>query len=197
MYDESMNAPKDISAGSSALRMALDFAPLVAFFIGYKFGGIAFATVIMVVVTAVTLLVIYMLERRVALLPLISGVCVLVFGTLTILLDSELFIKLRPTVVNLLFASVLLVGVYGFRQGWLKHVMRFAFELTEEGWLVLSKRWACLFIGLALLNEIVWRNFSTDVWVNVKVFGFVGLTLVFSMCQLPLINRTQLDTKHG
>lgn len=192
-----MDSEKDIKAGSSALRMALDFAPLVAFFVGYKLGGIALATGVMVVVTAVTLVVIYALERRIALLPLISGVCVLVFGTATLLLDSELFIKLRPTVVNLLFASVLLVGVYGFKQGWLKHVMGFAFALNEGAWLTLSKRWACLFIALACVNEVVWRNFSTDVWVNVKVFGFVGITLLFSMAQLPLINREQLEQGDG
>lgn len=174
-------------------RMALDFAPLVAFFIGYKLGGIELATLIMVAVTAAALAIIYKIEKRIALLPLISGVCVLVFGTLTIVLDSELFIKVRPTVVNVLFAGVLLVGAYGYRQGWLKYVMSFAFQLTEEGWLALSKRWAGLFLMLAAINEVVWRHFPTDVWVNVKVFGFVGLTLLFSMCQLPLINRTQVD----
>ena len=186
-----------IKAGSSMRRMALDFAPLVAFFIGFKLGGIGLATAVMVVVTAITLAIIYVLEKRIALLPLISGVCVLVFGTLTLLLDSELFIKLRPTVVNLLFCSVLLVGAYGFRQGWLKYVMSFAFSLTEAGWLTLSKRWALLFLTLAVINEIVWRNFPTEVWVNVKVFGFVGLTLLFSVCQLPLINRTQVEPGNG
>lgn len=176
-------------------RMLLDFLPLVAFFIGFKLGGVALATMVMVVATALALAFIYATEKRIALLPLISGICVLIFGSLTIALDSELFIKLRPTVVNLLFASVLLVGVYGFRQGWLKHIMSFAFQLTEEGWMTLSKRWAGLFLTLALINELVWRNFPTDIWVNVKVFGFVGLTLLFSIAQLPLIEREALASE--
>lgn len=192
-----MDTEKQMHSPPSARRMLLDFIPLVAFFIGFKLGGIALGTMVMVAVTAGALAIIYVQEKRIALLPLISGICVLVFGTLTIVLDSELFIKLRPTVVNMLFATVLLVGVYGFRQGWLRHVMGFAFQLTPEGWLTLSKRWACLFVTLAVINEIVWRNFPTEIWVNVKVFGFVGLTLLFSMCQLPLINRTQLEAQNG
>ncbi len=177
--------------------MLLDFVPLIAFFIGYKLGGIALATMVMVAVTAASLAIIYVTEKRIALLPLISGICVLVFGTLTILLDSELFIKLRPTVVNLLFAFVLFVGAFGFKQGWLKYVMQFAFQLTEAGWLVLSKRWAVFFMSLAFINELVWRNFPTDIWVNVKVFGFVGLTLLFSLAQLPLITRMQMEQNNG
>lgn len=192
-----MDTEKQTNSPPSARRMLLDFLPLAAFFIGFKLGGIALGTLVMVVVTAAALAIVYVQEKRIALLPLISGICVLVFGTLTIVLDSELFIKLRPTVVNMLFATVLLVGVYGFRQGWLRHVMGFAFQLTPEGWLTLSKRWACLFVTLAVINEIVWRNFPTEIWVNVKVFGFVGLTLLFSMCQLPLINRTQLEAQNG
>ncbi len=182
---------------ASFKRMLLDFVPLIAFFIGYKLGGIALATMVMVAVTAASLAIIYVTEKRIALLPLISGICVLVFGTLTILLDSELFIKLRPTVVNLLFAFVLFVGAFGFKQGWLKYVMQFAFQLTEAGWLVLSKRWAVFFMSLAFINELVWRNFPTDIWVNVKVFGFVGLTLLFSLAQLPLITRMQMEQNNG
>jgi intracellular septation protein len=172
--------------------MMLDFLPLVTFFIGFKLAGIALATALMVGFTCVSLTAIYLMEKRIALLPLISGVCVLVFGSLTLLFDSELFIKLRPTIVNTLFAMILLVGAYGFKQGWLKYVMGFAFHVSDACWLILSKRWACLFLGLACLNELVWRNFSTDTWVNIKVFGFIGITLVFSMAQLPLMERMKL-----
>lgn len=192
LYDATMDTDKQTETPPSMRRLLLDFFPLAAFFVGFKLGGVALATWVMVIATAATLAVIYITEKRIALLPLISGICVLVFGSLTIALDSELFIKLRPTVVNLLFASVLLVGVYGFRQGWLKHIMSFAFQLTDAGWLTLSKRWAFLFFSLAAINEIVWRHFPTDIWVNVKVFGFVGLTLLFSLAQVPLIEREAL-----
>lgn len=192
-----MDTRKHTHTPPSARRLLLDFLPLVAFFVGFKLGGVALATMVMVIATALALAFVYATEKRIALLPLISGICVLVFGSLTIVLDSELFIKLRPTVVNLLFASVLLVGVYGFRQGWLKHIMSFAFQLTDEGWLTLSKRWAGLFLTLALINELVWRNFPTDIWVNIKVFGFVGLTLLFSLAQLPLIEREALQEGTG
>jgi intracellular septation protein len=176
-------------APHSGLRSMADFVPLAAFFAGYHFGDILTATVAMVTATALTLAFIYLRERRIALLPLISGLCVLVFGGLTVILNDELFIKLRPTIVNCLFAATLLIGAYGFRAGLLKHVFAFAFELSERGWLTLSKRWGFFFLSLALINECAWRNLETNDWVTFKVFGFTGLTLLFSLTQLPLITR--------
>jgi intracellular septation protein len=170
-------------------RTLLDFAPLVAFFIGFKYAGLKEATIAMVVATAVALAVIYAFERRIALLPLISGLCVLLFGSLTIYLDNELFIKMRPTIVNALFGAVLLTGVYVRRTGWMSHLFSFAFQLSEQGWLVLSKRWGFFFLGMALLNELVWRSVPTETWVNIKVFGYVAITMVFTLAQFRLIER--------
>ena len=184
-----MPAPTPLHAARRAL---LDFAPLVAFFVGYKLHGLALATGLMVAATVVSLGIIYFVERRVALLPLISGTCVLVFGTLTLALNDELFIKLRPTIVNALFGSALLIGVYGYKQGWMKHLLSFAFQLTERGWLVLSRRWGWFFYAMALLNEAVWRSVPTDVWVNIKVFGYVGVTMAFTFAQFKLIERHAL-----
>lgn len=186
-------APQRPKAQGAGWRSLLDFLPLAAFFAGYRFGDIFAATLAMVATTAITLALIYLRERRIALLPLISGLCVLVFGGLTILLDNELFIKLRPTIVNGLFAATLLIGAYGFRKGLLRYVFSFAFTLSPLGWLTLSKRWGGFFLGLALINEVAWRNLETEDWVTFKVFGFTALTLLFSLSQLPLILREQQE----
>lgn len=177
-------------------RTLLDFAPLVGFFIAYRMEGLMAATLAMVLLTAVTLGIIYVFERRVALLPLLSGVCVLVFGVLTLVLDDELFIKLRPTIVNAVFGTVLLVGVYRYRTGWMKHLFGFAFQLNDRGWWVLSRRWGFFFFALALLNEVVWRSVPTDVWVNVKVFGYVSLTMLFTLCQWRLVEKYSIVEAH-
>lgn len=170
-------------------RLALDFAPLAAFFLGYKFAGLMAATVLLVAATLVSLAIIYAVERKIAAAPLVSGVLVAVFGALTLWLNDERFIKIKPTLVNLFFASILLGGVYGWRKGLLRHVLDVAFHLTDEGWLTLSRRWGMFFLGLALLNEVVWRSFPTAFWVNFKVFGMLTLTLAFAVAQAKLIER--------
>ncbi len=173
-------------------RTVLDFAPLAAFFIGFKLGGLKEATVAMVVATTLALTVIYVFERRIAMLPLISGVCVLVFGSLTLYLDNELFIKMRPTIVNALFGTILLIGVFGFKRGWMSHLFSFAFSLSERGWLVLSRRWGFFFFGMAVLNELVWRSVPTETWVNIKVFGYMAITMAFTLAQFKLVERHAL-----
>ena len=121
-------------------------------------------------------------------MPLISGIAIAVLGGLTLYLRNDYFIKIKPTLVNLLFASILLGGLY-FRKSMFKYVLGHAFQLTEEGWRRLSLRWGLFFICLAVLNEVIWRNFSTDFWVNFKVFGMFTLTMVFTIFQLPLIKK--------
>lgn len=174
---------------SAGLRLLLDMAPLAAFFIGYKFADLMTATLLIMVATAISLIVTYVLERKIAISPLISGVLVAVFGGLTLWLNDEQFIKLKPTIINLLLASVLLVGCYVFRRGMLKALLGMAISLTDEGWLKLSARWGWFFVFLAALNEIVWRSFSTDFWVSFKVFGMLSCTLAFTFCQIPLMKH--------
>jgi intracellular septation protein len=125
-------------------------------------------------------------------MPVVTGVVVLVFGTLTLVLHDDTFIKMKPTIVNGLFAAVLLGGL-AFGKALLGYVFDSAFRLTEEGWRKLTFRWGLFFIALAVINEVVWRTQSTDFWVSFKVWGIMPLTLAFSAAQLPLLTRHSLD----
>ncbi|MFZ4541234.1 MAG: septation protein A [Rickettsiales bacterium] len=173
------------------LKLALDFAPLAVFFIVFKLSGVMAATIALMVATCISISIIYVKERKLALAPLISGGVVMVMGGLSIALNDEHFIKIKPTIVNLCFSAILLGGVVFYRKGLLKHVLDVAFSLTEQGWLVLSRRWGFFFLFLACLNEGIWRSFSTEFWVNFKVFGMFTLTIAFAVSQLSLVDKYQ------
>ncbi len=173
----------------AAVKLAMDFAPLAVFFIAFKLGDVMAATIALMVATTISVAVTYAVERKIALAPLISGGLVLVMGLLTVALNDEEFIKIKPTLVNLLFASILLGGVFIYKRGLLKHILDVAFSLTDEGWQLLSKRWGYFFVFLAGLNEFIWRSFSTDFWVNFKVFGMFTLTILFAISQFRLVER--------
>lgn len=170
-------------------KLILDFAPLAVFFIAYKLGGVMAATIALMAATAISMAVVYAVERTLALAPLITGVVVMVMGGLTVALHDPGFIKIKPTVVNLVFASILLGGVVFARRGLLKYVLDVAFSLSDAGWLILSRRWGFFFVFLAGLNEIIWRNFSEDFWVSFKVFGMFTLTILFAISQFRLVAR--------
>lgn len=174
-------------------KFLLDMAPLAAFFIGYKFGDLMFATALIIAATIVSLTITYVVERKIALSPLISGVLVAIFGGLTLLLNDEHFIKIKPTIINCLFALVLLSSALIWKKGLLKYLFEMAFQLTDEGWMKLSLRWGMFFLFLAALNEFIWRNFSTDFWVSFKVFGMLGCTIAFTLSQLPLMKKYAKD----
>ncbi len=123
-------------------------------------------------------------------MPLVSGVFVIVFGGLTLILADETFIKIKPTLVNCLFA-VVLIGGLAFKKSLLKPLFGSAFQLSEKGWRLLTLRWGGFFILLAFLNEVIWRNFSTDFWISFKLFGILPLTLIFAVLQTPLVIREQ------
>lgn len=178
---------------SAPLKLLLDFAPLGMFFLGYKFADMMTATLLLIAATCVSLAVIYAVERKIAMAPLISGVLVALLGGLTILLNDELFIKVKPTLLNLVFATLLLGGVFLFRRGLLKYVLDVALTLSDAGWLILSRRWGFFFLFLAVLNEVIWRNFPTEFWVNFKVFGMFTLTMVFALSQIRLIERYSIE----
>lgn len=170
------------------LKLALELGPLVVFFIANSRGGLFVGTGCFMAATIVALVVSWALTRRIPIMPLVSGVVVLVFGGLTLALQDELFIKLKPTIVNLLFAGALFGGV-AFNKPLLAIVFDQAFDLTHEGWMKLSTRWAWFFVFLAAVNEIVWRTQTTDFWVAFKVWGIMPITMIFAMAQAPLLQR--------
>lgn len=186
-----MSADKS-SEVNPLLKLALELGPLGIFFFANSRLGIFWATGLFMVAITVSLALSFALTRRLAIMPLVTGVIVLVFGGLTLILQDELFIKLKPTIVNVLFGAVLLGGL-AFGKSLLGYVFESAFALDDEGWRKLTYRWAYFFFVLAILNEVVWRNFSTDDWVSFKTFGIFPLTIVFTLCQLPLIQKHSLE----
>jgi intracellular septation protein len=173
---------------SPFIKLLIDLGPLIAFFVAYARAGIFWATGVLMLATIAALLASWRLLGRITAVPVLTAILVVVFGGLTFYLDDPSFIKLKPTIINLLFAGVLVVGLATGRP-LLKVLLGEALQLTDMGWRKLTLRWACFFLSLAVLNEIVWRNFSESAWVNFKVFGIVPLTILFAMAQIPLIKR--------
>lgn len=189
--DHKANPPGTENIGRQLLKLALEIGPLVIFFASNSWGGIHFATKVFMVATLAAIAASRLIFGRVAIMPLVTAVFVIIFGGLTVWLANDLFIKLKPTIVNLFFAFALFGGLFT-GHSLLKYVFGEAFHLTEQGWQVLTRRWAIFFLVLAALNEIVWRNFSTDAWVTFKTFGIMPLTMVFAISQFGLIKRHEL-----
>lgn len=174
------------------LKFALEMGPLVIFFIVNNRAGIFAGTGAFMAATVIALGVSYALMRTIPVMPLVTAGFVLVFGGLTLWLNDELFIKLKPTIINSLFAAILLFGVLTNRL-LIKLVLEGALQLTERGWRLITWAWIGFFIFLAILNEVVWRNSTTDFWVSFKVFGVMPLTIAFSFAMIPIIMRHSLN----
>jgi intracellular septation protein len=187
MSEHASTAPPAREA-NPIVKLLIDLGPLLAFFVTYARTDIFWATGVLMAVTVVALVMSRVLLGRFAVAPLATAVLVVIFGGLTFLLDDPSFIKMKPTIINLLFAGILAFGIFTGRP-LLKLFMGEALHLTDEGWRIMTVRWALFFLGLATLNEIVWRNFSEAAWVNFKVFGILPLTLIFAMAQIGLIKR--------
>jgi intracellular septation protein len=202
MSDDSARSKSEASAdGTQLLKMAIELGPLAVFFLVNSQAGrfienpkaaIFWGTGAFMAATFVALILSKALFGRVPMMPLISGAFVLIFGGLTLLLQDELFIKMKPTIVNSIFAAALFGGLLCGR-ALLKYLFGEVFRLTEQGWRELTFRWACFFVVLALLNEIVWRWFSTDFWIGFKMFGIMPLTIAFAIAQLGLLKRHELQ----
>ncbi|MDZ7823856.1 MAG: septation protein A [Ahrensia sp.] len=192
---------------SPAFKFALELGPLVVFFLANRFGErlanaypifqdlggpLFIATAAFMVATIISLAVSWVLTRTIPAMPLVSGVVVMVFGALTLYLQDETFIKMKPTIVNGLFAALLFGGLF-FGRSLLKLVFSAAFEINDIGWHKLTIRWAWFFVFMAILNEIIWRNTSTDFWVAFKVWGNMPLSIAFMMFQIPLLQRYALN----
>ena len=189
------------------LKLVLELGPLMVFFfantrgewLAKKFpalaelgGPIFIATGLFMAATAIALLASWILMRTLPIMPLVSGIVVFVFGALTLYLQDDEFIKMKPTIVNTLFGVILLGGL-AFGKSLLGYVFDSAFHLDAAGWKKLTLRWGLFFLFLAVLNEVVWRNFSTDFWVAFKVWATMPITILFTISQMPLIMRHSLD----
>ncbi|HEY4983178.1 MAG TPA: septation protein A [Pseudolabrys sp.] len=176
------------------LKLVLDIGPLVLFFAANAKFGIYAATGSFMVTVLIALAVSYVMTRHIAVMPLVTAAIVLVFGGLTLFLHDDLFIKLKPTIIYVLFGGTLLVGL-ALGKPLLGLLFESVFHLTEEGWRKLTWRWALFFLLLAIVNEIVWRTQTTDFWVSFKLFGVVPLTFVFGALQYPLLVKYSVDKK--
>ena len=173
-------------------KLLIEMGPLVAFFIANWKAGIFWGTGIFMGATVISLIASWVLTRKLAMVPLVSAVFVAIFGALTLWLHSDLFIKVKVTLINALFGVVLLGGV-AMGRSYLKLIMGEAVKLTDQAWRTLSIRWGVFFLALAVLNEIVWRNVSTDSWVNFKVFGLLPITLIFAFANAPFMSRHMIE----
>jgi len=176
----------------SLYKLLIDIGPLAVFFIFYTRSGLQASILPFMVATVIAVLFSYILEKKIPIMPTVGAAIVLLFGGLTIYFDNDVFFKMKPTIINVLFAVILYGGIL-INKHLLKYLLGAALKLEEAGWKILTQRWIGFFIALAVLNEIVWRTQSTDIWVNFKVFGILPITFIFTMTQFPLIKKYQIE----
>jgi len=176
------------------IKFITDFGPLLIFFIFYYQSGLNLRVAIppLIIATLLSLAIIYLLEKKVAFMPLASGIVITFFGGLTLYFDNPVFIYVKPTVVNILFALVLIFGKFFSKEPLLKKLFKNSFKLLDEGWNKFNDRWILFFFFLAILNEIVWRTQSEEFWVNFKVWGLLPISFLFTVSQIPLIKKYQI-----
>ena len=175
----------------SFLKFITDFGPLLIFFtIYYKSeNNLTVAIPPLIISTLIAVVIMYFVERKIPYVPLIGGIVISLFGGLTLYFDNPIFLYMKPTIVNIIFAGILIISKIFFDKNFLKFFLQTAFQLEEAGWNKLNFRWAYFFIFLAILNELVWRTQPETTWVNFKVWGMLPITFIFTALQLPLINR--------
>jgi intracellular septation protein len=209
MADKTETRLPEAHKENAGLKLVLELGPLLVFFLGNSYGErlakwfpalselggpLFIATGLFMAATVISLVASKIIVGKLPLMPLVSGVVVLAFGGLSIWLQNETFIKMKPTIINTLFGAALLGGML-FGRSLLGYVFNSAFQLDQEGWNKLTLRWGLFFIFLAVLNEVVWRNFSTDTWVTFKVWGTMPITILFTLSQMPLIMKHTVEIK--
>ena len=176
----------------SIYKLLIDIGPLAVFFIFYTRGDLKTAILPFMIATIIAVLFSYILEKKIPIMPTVGAAIILIFGGLTIYFDNETFFKMKPTIINLLFAGILYGGII-LNKSLLRYLLGAALKLQDEGWDILTKRWIGLFIALAILNEIIWRTQTTDMWVNFKVFGNLPITFIFTLTQFSTIKKYQIE----
>ena len=176
------------------IKFLADFGPLLIFFIIYfnNENDLKVAIPPFIIATLIALITVYFLEKKIPMVPLVSGVLITLFGGLTLYFDNKIFFYMKPTIINVLFAAVLFFGKYFTKKPLLKIFFQNALNLEDEGWKKLNYRWIGFFIFIAILNEIVWRTQSEVFWVNFKVWGLLPISFLFAASQVPLINKYKL-----
>ena len=179
----------------SFIKFITDFGPLLVFFSFYYKNekDLTVAIPPFIVATLIALLVVWVLEKKIPMVPLLGGIFITLFGGLTIYFDNPIFIYVKPTIINILFGIALLFGKFFSDEPILKKMLGKSIQLTNEGWKILNLRWVYFFFGLALLNEIIWRTQSEEFWVNFKVWGILPLTIIFTAFQVSIINKYKLN----
>ena len=176
----------------SISKLLIDIGPLAVFFIFYTRSDLKTAILPFMIATIIAVLFSYIIEKKIPIMPTVGAAIILVFGGLTIYFDNETFFKMKPTIINLLFAGILYGGVI-LNKSLLRYLLGAALKLQDEGWDILTKRWIGFFIALAILNEIIWRTQTTDIWVNFKVFGILPITFIFTLTQFSTIKKYQIE----
>ncbi len=179
----------------SFLKFITDFGPLLVFFFYYYNSdkNLKIAIPPFIIATIIALAIVWVLEKKIPMVPLIGGILITFFGGLTIYFNNPVFIYIKPTIINILFGLALLFGKYFTNEPILKKILGKSIILADEGWNILTKRWTIFFFSIALLNEIVWRTQSEEFWVNFKVWGLLPITFVFAAFQVSLITKYKLD----
>ena len=179
------------------LKFLTDFGPLLIFFLIYfnNDNNLKLAIPPFIIATAIALFTVYFLEKKIPLMPLVSGILITLFGGLTLYFDNKVFFYMKPTIINILFAAVLFFGKYFTNKPLLKKIFQNSLHLQDEGWKKLNNRWMFFFILIAVLNEIVWRTQTEVFWVNFKVWGLLPISFLFAASQVPLINKYNLKNQ--
>ena len=179
----------------SLLKFITDFGPLLIFFFFYYDSNKDLKVAIppFIIATIISLVVVWFLEKKIPMVPLLGGVLITFFGGLTIYFDNPVFIYIKPTIINLLFGLALLFGKYFTNEPILKKMLGKSIALTNEGWEILNRRWMLFFFALAILNELVWRTQSEEFWVNFKVWGLLPITFIFTAFQVSIITKHKID----
>ena len=177
------------------LKFVTDIGPLVIFFLFYYNNdkNLKIAIPPLIVATIIAVLIVWILEKKIPMIPLLSGILISLFGGLTIYFDNPVFLYMKPTIINILFGLALLFGRFFTKEPVLKKILGKSMPLSDLGWKILNNRWMYFFFGLAILNELVWRTQSEEFWVNFKVWGLLPITFIFTAFQIGLINKYKLN----